>query len=38
MYAKSKSKNRIKELLEEIIPHITEEHLISKIEKQLNKY
>ena len=38
MYAKSKSKNRIKELLEEILPHITEEHLISKIEKQLNKY
>ena len=38
MYAKSKSKVRIKELLEEILPHITEEHLISKIEKQLNKY
>ena len=38
MYAKSKSKNRIKELLEEILPYITEEHLISKIEKQLNKY
>ena len=38
MYAKSKSKNRIKELLEEILPYITEEQLISKIEKQLNKY
>ena len=38
MYAKSKSKNQIKELLEEILPYITEEQLISKIEKQLNKY
>ena len=38
MYAKSKSKVRIKELLEEILPHITETHLIAKIQKQLDKY
>lgn len=38
MYAKSKSKNRIKELLEEIVPHITDTQLIVKIQKQLEQY
>ena len=38
MYAKSKSKNRIKELLEEIIPHITDTELVVKIQKQLERY
>ena len=38
MYAKSKSKVRIKELLEEILPHITDTELIVKIQKQLDRY
>ena len=38
MYAKSKSKNQIKELLEEILPHITDTQLIVKIQKQLERY
>lgn len=38
MYAKSKSKGRIKELLEEILPHITDTQLIVKIQKQLERY
>lgn len=38
MYAKSKSKVRIKELLEEILPHITDTQLSAKIQKQLDRY
>ena len=38
MYAKSKSKVSIKELLEEILPHITDTQLSAKIQKQLDRY
>lgn len=38
IYAKSKSKGRIKELLQEILPQITDTELIDKIQKQLEQY
>ena len=36
--AKQKSKNKIKLLLQEILPNIESERLIERIEKQLNNY
>ena len=38
IYAKSKSKTRIKELLQEILTDVTDTELIIKIQKQLEKY
>jgi hemerythrin len=36
--SKQKSKKAIKELLDELVPHIKDEELLIKLSKQINKY
>lgn len=36
--SKEKSKKVIKELLEDLIPHLTDNELIQKVKKQISKY